>query len=139
MNIFADPATCLALAIYWEARNQPTAGQVAVAQVVINRVNDDGFPDNVCDVVTQGPTYKSNPDLPVRHMCQFSFYCDGKSDDPKDHKSWDKAKYLSWRVVHNQSVDISDGALYYHADYVAPNWSITKEKAVRINNHVFYR
>lgn len=139
MNIFVDPATCLALAIYWEARNQPTAGQVAVAQVVINRVNDDGFPDNVCDVVTQGPTYKSNPDLPVRHMCQFSFYCDGKSDDPKDHKSWDKAKYLSWRVMHNQSVDISDGALYYHADYVAPSWSVTKEKTIRINNHVFYR
>jgi spore germination cell wall hydrolase CwlJ-like protein len=110
-----------------------------VAQVVLNRVNDDGFPDNVCDVVTQGPIYKSNPDLPVRHMCQFSFYCDGKSDDPKDHKSWDKAKYLSWRVMHNQSVDISDGALYYHADYVAPKWSITKEKTIRINKHVFYR
>ena len=73
---------CMALNIYHEAKNQSMLGQVAVGQVVMNRVEDSRFPDNVCDVVTQAVTYKGT-DKPVLHKCQFSWYCDGH----KDHSS----------------------------------------------------
>ena len=78
---------CLALNIYFEARNQPIEGQLAVAQVVINRVLDDRYPDHACDVITQGPTYPDS-NLPIRHKCQFSWYCDGRSDRPTDFDAW---------------------------------------------------
>jgi len=67
---------CLAMNVYWEARSQSTAGQIAVAQVVVNRVNDRRYPDNVCGVVTQGVVH-SGTTLPVKHKCHFSWYCDG--------------------------------------------------------------
>ena len=68
--------TCLAVAIYFEARSEPIAGQLAVAQVVLNRVADERYPDTVCEVIMEGPTYPSGH--PVRDKCQFSFWCDGK-------------------------------------------------------------
>jgi len=70
---------CLALNIYHEARNQPTIGQVAVGQVVMNRVRDERFPDTVCGVVKQGQTYSWQPDLPIRNKCQFSWWCAGQT------------------------------------------------------------
>ena len=75
---------CLATAIYFEARGEPFVGQSAVAHVVLNRVQDARFPNDICSVVKQGPTYAWKPDFPVRNMCQFSYYCDGKSDQPTD-------------------------------------------------------
>ena len=77
---------CLALNTYHEAKNQSFVGQVAVAQVVMNRVEDDRYPNNVCDVVKQGLTYKWKPTLPIKNRCQFSWYCDGKSDSLKTRK-----------------------------------------------------
>ena len=69
---------CLALNVYHEAKNQPFIGQVAVAQVVMNRVYDERYPDTICEVVEQGPTYSWKPDFPIRNRCQFSWYCDGR-------------------------------------------------------------
>jgi len=134
--LFNDPATCLALAIYWEARNQPTSGQVAVAQTIINRVSDKRFPNNICAVVTQGPRRKG---MPIKHRCQFSFYCDGKPDRPENLVAYDKAKYLAFATMYLQTVDISDGALYYHSVDVSPDWAADKEEVVRITDHVFYK
>ena len=70
--MFAEALVCLALNVYHEARDQPFIGQVAVAKVVMNRVHDDRYHDDVCEVVMQGPTYSWKPDFPVRHRCQFS-------------------------------------------------------------------
>jgi N-acetylmuramoyl-L-alanine amidase len=96
--MFAEALVCLALNVYHEARDQPFIGQVAVAQVVMNRVRDDRYPDNVCDVVKQGPTYAWKQDFPVRHRCQFSWYCDGKSDKTHDTAAWDKAMTIAQGV-----------------------------------------
>jgi spore germination cell wall hydrolase CwlJ-like protein len=76
---------CVAMAVYFEARGEPTAGQIAVAQVIRNRIEDPRYPDNACDVVKQGYYWNG---IPIRNKCQFSFYCDGKSDDPKNKQAW---------------------------------------------------
>ena len=136
---------CLALNTYHEAKNQSMIGQVATAQVVMNRVEDKRFPNTICEVVKQGPTRPSWEDpkkeYPVRHKCQFSWYCDGKSDEPrKDSKEWFKAKeyariVLSGRIV----LDVTEGATHYHATYVKPAWAKTKTRTTRIESHIFYR
>ena len=88
---------CMAFNIYHEANNQSMLGQIAVGQVVMNRVEDSRFPDTVCEVVKQAVTYKGT-DKPVLHKCQFSWYCDGKKDEPNyDSKAWSKA--LKYAVV----------------------------------------
>ncbi len=87
---------CMALNIYHEAKFQSMLGQIAVGQVVMNRVEDSRFPDNVCDVVTQAVTYKGT-DKPVLHKCQFSWYCNGESDEPKydSEEWWNAQEYAS--------------------------------------------
>ena len=81
---------CLALNTYHEAKNQSLVGQIATAQVVMNRVEDNRFPNTICEVVKQGPTRPSWEDpkkeYPIKHRCQFSWYCDGKDDTPKNEK-----------------------------------------------------
>ena len=76
--------TCLAQNIYFESRDQSTIGQIAVAEVTLNRVADPRWPNDVCSVVKQGPTYKWKKTYPIKHRCEFSWYCDGKSDKVKD-------------------------------------------------------
>ncbi len=131
--------TCLALNIYFEARNQSTIGQIAVAQVAMNRVIDERFPNTVCEVVRQGQTYSWNPDLPIRNRCQFSWWCDGKSDIPKDEQAYEKAMLMAVGVYMGHLDDFVDGATHYHATYVMPDWSESKQYIVRIDDHVFYR
>ena len=126
-----DDMYCLAKNIYFESRNQPDIGKIAVAQVVMNRVNSERFPDSVCGVVQQGGER--------RHRCQFSWYCDGKSDEPTDMDSWDHSVYVSLLVYGGQIGDITDGAMWYHADYVKPSWSYNLTKTIRINDHIFYK
>ena len=131
---------CLALNTYHEAKNQSMVGQIAVAEVVMNRVADRRYPNTVCEVVKQGPKYKGS-DVPVRHKCQFSWFCDGKSDEPKkDSKEWRMAQeyariVLSGRIV----LDVTEGATHYHATYVKPSWAKTKTRTTRIESHIFYR
>ena len=130
---------CMAANIYHEAKNQPMAGQIAVAQVVMNRVNDNRYPDNVCDVVKQGLTYKNGK--VVLGKCQFSWYCDGKKDDvDKKSEKWrNSLRYASMVITNRITLDITEGATHYHATYVRPAWARTKTKTVRINRHIFYR
>ena len=129
---------CLAMNIYHEARDQSTAGQIAVAQVVINRVNDTRYPDNVCDVVTQGLVH-SGSTLPVRHKCHFSWYCDGLKDEPTDGNAWGDALLVAVTVHDGKTVDMLEGATHYHAISVYPNWANTKTRTARIDDHIFYR
>ena len=131
---------CLALNTYHEAKNQSMIGQVATAQVVMNRVADSRYPNTVCEVVKQGPKYKGS-DVPVRHKCQFSWFCDGKSDEPKkDSKEWFKAQDYARIVLSGRiALDVTEGATHYHATYVKPSWARTKTRTTRIESHIFYR
>ena len=137
--MFEAAIVCLALNVYHEARDQPFIGQVAVAQVVMNRVLDDRYPDDVCEVVMQGPTYSWSNGFPVRHRCQFSWYCDGKSDKPHDDLAWEQARMVAYGVYSGNLDDFVEGATHYHATYVQPEWAETKTPIVQIGDHVFYR
>ena len=140
MAILETAFMCMALNMYHEAKNQSMLGQIAVGQVVMNRVEDTRFPDNVCDVVTQAVTYKGT-DKPVLHKCQFSWYCDGQKDEPDfDSKEWwDAKEYASIVLSGTIMLDVTEGATHYHATYVRPAWAKTKTKTTRIDRHIFYR
>ena len=83
-----ESANCLALNMYYESRNQGTVGILGVTAVVYNRVNDKRFPNTICEVIKQGPiraSWKGNGTFfPIKNKCQFSWWCDGKSDKPKN-------------------------------------------------------
>jgi len=148
-----NPITCLAKNIYFEAKSESFAGQAAVALVVLNRVQDKRFPDEVCKVIYEGPHYESwktraISDLPKeervyyprRDRCQFSWYCDGKSDNPKEESAYEQAHRVAWLVLNGHLFDFTQGATHYHAVYVDPAWSKHPEvkRIVRIDNHIFY-
>jgi spore germination cell wall hydrolase CwlJ-like protein len=147
---------CMARNIYFEAGNQSKAGMIAVARVVVNRVQDTRFPNNVCDVIYEGPMRESwktkqDPNIknedrifyPVRDRCQFSWYCDGKPDDivsKENNIAWRQAQDIAYLVlVHNKYNGIVDGATHYHADYVDPSWNKTITLITHIDDHIFYR
>ena len=142
---FQQEAYCLAQNVYFEARNQPAAGQMAVMSVTINRVNDERFPNTVCGVVYEGPTRPSwkgtGEMIPIRHKCQFSWYCDGKSDEIKNKDTFEEILLLSELIISGTMsiMDITEGATHYHADYVRPAWAETKTKTIEIEDHIFYR
>ena len=142
---YDESATCLAKNTYYEARNQGTAGWMAVTAVVLNRVNDDRFPNTICEVVQEGPTRPSWKDpkvkIPIKHRCQFSWFCDGKSDKPKSKTTYNKMLSLADSILSNELpfYDITDGATHYHADYVMPSWAKTKRRTVEIQDHIFYK
>jgi spore germination cell wall hydrolase CwlJ-like protein len=121
---------CLAIALYHEARGEPLFGQQAVAQVIINRVVDERFPNTVCDVVTQ--KHKSS--------CQFSFYCDGKSDSPDDKKQWRRmVEVAKSAMIYYPQAEVIKDITHYHTTEVEPKWSKKLEKVIQIENHIFYR
>ena len=135
--MIAEALMCLALNVYFEARSENMASQVAVSLVVMNRVEDHRFPNTVCGVVKQGLTYKN--DKVVLGRCQFSWYCDGKSDKPTNKKAWFQAKEIASIVLDGGVFDFTEGATHYHAYYVYPSWRKTKTKVARIDSHIFYR
>ena len=122
---------CLALNIYFEARSEPIQGQIAIAEVTLNRVASKHYPNDVCGVVLQ-----ENSD-----GCQFSWWCDGQKDEPDfDSKEWWKAQeYASIVLSGTIMLDVTEGATHYHATYVRPSWAKTKTKTTRIDRHIFYR
>jgi len=130
---------CMAANIYFEAKNESKLGQFAVAQVVMNRMYDHRYPDTICDVVKQGLTYKNGK--VVLGKCQFSWYCDGKSDQPNmKSKQWGNAiRYASIVMSETINIDVTDGATHYHATYVRPAWAKTKTRTTRIDRHIYYR
>ena len=144
---------CLALNIYHEAKSESLAGQFAVADVVLNRVNDVRYPDTICGVVLEAKMreswktkqHKDLPDderiyYPVRNMCQFSWYCDGKSDKAKDSDAWRRAQVIAYMLHINRKYrGITEGATHYHATYVSPKWAPELDLVGRIGTHIFYR
>lgn len=138
---------CLALNIYHEARNESTLGQRAVAWVTLNRVNSSQFPNTICEVVKQGvhsQWYREQlgKDVPLRNKCQFSWYCDGRDDTPRNRAVWQETRILAQEVYNNYyrnlRSDPTHGALWYHADYVSPYWRKAYTELVAIDSHIFY-
>tara|TARA_R100000455_G_scaffold30454_1_gene21568 strand:+ start:562 stop:981 length:420 start_codon:yes stop_codon:yes gene_type:complete len=136
--MMAEALMCLALNVYFEARSESMASQIAVSLVVMNRVKDHRFPDTVCDVVTQGIKYKKSGQ-PVPNKCQFSWWCDQRSDKPKNKQAWLEAQQVASIVLDGSMVDFTQGSTHYHAHYVYPDWRKTKTKVARIDSHIFYR
>lgn len=122
---------CLALNIYHEARSEPESGQIAVARVTLNRVASQAFPGSICEVVKQGGI--------KRNRCQFSWWCDGRSDDPTEKRAWRRSMELARRMLDDAVPDPTRGALYYHANYTKPSWSKVYHRTTRIGRHLFYR
>jgi len=122
---------CLALNIYHEARGEPLQGKIAVAHVVLNRVAATGFPGDVCEVIKQGGERR-------RHRCQFSWWCDGRSDQPRDLAAWRESLLVALLIRRGATDDPTEGALWYHADSVQPYWSKIFKKHLKIGKHIFY-
>ncbi|MFO1185916.1 MAG: cell wall hydrolase [Bauldia sp.] len=124
---------CLAEAIYFEARDEPVAGQEAVAQVVLNRVKNPAYPNTICGVVYQ------NAEL--RNACQFSFACDGQPDVADEPRAWVTARDIALRAVMGELAwnDTVGSSTHYHATYVKPDWARTMRKVATIGTHIFYK
>ena len=141
-------AECLAKNIYFEAGVESTAGKLAVANVTINRAANKNYPNTICGLVQEGiHYYNANKDkhFPVRDRCQFSWYCDGLLDEPREGKTWESAQELAERVLVNHYdkalIDITDGATHYHANWMEkyPKWSKQKKVMASIDRHIFYK
>jgi spore germination cell wall hydrolase CwlJ-like protein len=116
---------CLTLAVYFEARSEPSEGQIAVAQVVLNRVASEDYPDNICEV--------------VKERKQFSFYWDGKPETVYNKPAWGEAFLYASAVYYDLLDDLTKGATHYHADYVTPTWATAGSLTSQIDKHIFYR
>ena len=127
---------CLALNIYHEARSESLAGQYAVADVVLNRVMSNRYPNTVCKVVKQARLWDGHP---IRNKCQFSWYCDGKSDTPTEMDSYYKALEISNSILHYDKFrGITEGSTHYHTHYVNPAWNGSMRLIGTIGDHIFY-
>jgi spore germination cell wall hydrolase CwlJ-like protein len=127
---FSEDQRCLALAMYWEARSEGREGMRAVASVVLNRVESDDFPDTPCEVVHEGG--ETPP-------CQFSWWCDGRSDAPRDSKQWQTAVALAAQMLSNRGEDPTRGALFFHSAAIPMPWGVERTLTARILRHVYYR
>ncbi len=131
-SLITSELNCLALNIYHEARGEPDQGKRAVGHVVMNRVTDRRFPTSVCRVVRQGGERR-------RNRCQFSWWCDGRSDRPRNRTAWNSSLQIAQEIIVGQSSDPTGGALWYHADYVQPYWRKAFTRGPKIGQHIFYR
>lgn len=139
--------SCLALNIYFEARDQTIKGQMAVALVTINRVNSKRFPNTICQVVKQA-NWKNGK--VVKHRCHFSWYCDGLPDKPKNKIAWKVALTISKAMLELPGAhiknygkrwtvnDFLNGATHYHRNDVDPYWNRKMLKVATIGDHIFY-
>ena len=130
---------CLASNIYWEARNQPLEGKLAVAEVTLNRVESIKYPKTICGVVTQTRYYPSGRiDL---HSCQFSWYCDGLKDEPIETWgfSYEESFKLAVNFLEKRPMDVTEGSTHYHSVKVEPYWSRELNKTTQIEEHIFYK
>lgn len=129
-NMVAE-TQCLAQAVYYEARSETAAGQLAVAEVIMNRVKDHRYPNSICGVVFQGATRTTG--------CQFTFTCDGAMEKTPRGRLWTKAQNVASHVVMGLNERKTSGATHYHATYVNPVWNSGLVRTRQIGTHIFYR
>ncbi len=126
-----DDMECLSRAIYYEARNEPIVGQLAVAEVVLNRVRHRLYPNNVCGVVYEGSHRTTG--------CQFTFTCDGAESNPPAGRTWARARLIAEHSLMGLSRPVTNEATHYHANYVSPYWAPRLTHTRTIGTHIFYR
>lgn len=135
---------CMRANMYFEARNQNTDDAfIAVGYTVLNRVDSNGYkPNTICGVVQQARLDSTGQ--PIRHKCQFSWFCDGKPDTPNldnviERKAWERATELAIAVMRKEVDNPIGDATMYHATYVQPRWDYSKlTRVARIETHIFY-
>ena len=130
---------CLAMNLYHETRGETLAGNIAVGYVTMNRVADKRYPDTVCGVVHQAKYHGWDLVNPIKNRCQFSWYCDGISDNPQDGKAMLESVILAQHIIDGTVTDISEGATHYHANYVNPYWAEDMFLVLEIDQHLFYK
>lgn len=123
--------SCLAEALYFEARGESLIGQIAVAEVILNRVDSPSYPDSVCGVVRQGEN--------SGRSCQFSYRCDGRPDEPRSREAFERVGKVAWVMLTGKPRILTGKATHYHATHVSPSWSRRLVRTARIGDHVFYR
>ncbi|MDE0112502.1 MAG: cell wall hydrolase [Albidovulum sp.] len=122
---------CLVNALYFEARGEGKNGQLAVAEVIMNRVNSRKFPNSICSVVTQGNGEK--------HKCQFSYNCDGLPESIYEREAYEKAWRIAAQFVVGYRKPLTNGATHFHSVDVQPNWASKFEKTASIGRHLFFK
>lgn len=122
---------CLAEALYFEARGEGVEGQVAVAEVILNRAESGAHPSTVCGVVAEGAGDGGG--------CQFSYRCDGLSDAIRDDAAWEEVGRVARAMLDGAPRDLTDGAVFYHSHAVSPSWAAAFARTATIGAHVFYR
>ena len=133
----ADELSCLAEAVYFEARSEPFVAQLAVANVILTRVESHRYPNNICDVVHQSKKWKGKP---IRNKCQFSYWCDGKPETIANVDAYQQSVSASELALQGVLLAQTDGATHYHAAYVVPYWA-TDDSFItlgQVGNHIFY-
>lgn len=126
MEALTQAVLCLAMNVYFEARSEDMLGQLAVAEVTLNRVESERYPDNICDVVWQRK--------------QFSWTHDGKSDVPRDKVAWERALYVARTAIEIEDMAVvGDGVTHYHAEYVTPYWTTSYTRVAKVGSHIFYK
>ena len=121
---------CLALNIFFEAWSEPIQGQLAVAEVTLNRVKSLNYPNTICEVVTQEN----------QNGCQFSWWCDGISDQPTEKYSFKRSKALAKLMIEEGEYIsvVGNNATHYHTEDVIPYWSNNFTELNKIGKHIFY-
>jgi spore germination cell wall hydrolase CwlJ-like protein len=122
---------CMAQAVYYESAREPLEGQLAVAEVISNRMADHRYPDTACGVVFQGATRTTG--------CQFTFTCDGAMRVKPKGENWERAKRIAAHVLMNLNEERTGGATHYHATYVDPIWNSGLIQTNQVGLHIFYR
>ena len=120
---------CLAKALYFEARGEPAAGQRAVAEVILNRVDSPRYPSTVCGVVTQSGG----------GGCQFSYQCSGQSLAIREKSAFNRVNRIALEALSGAPRDLTDGATHFHTRRVNPSWSRRFVRTAQIGHHIFYR
>lgn len=131
---------CMAQNIFFEAGIDNLAGMAAVANTVLNRVESEDYPNTICGVIHQGRK-DANGNM-IRNQCQFSWYCDGKTDRIPASENWERAKAVAWDILNtNEYRGLAEGATHYHATYVDPSWASHSDMSEigQIGAHIFYR
>lgn len=133
-NAGIDQSECLAEALYYEARGEGTEGEKAVAEVVLQRTRDRGYPRTICEVVYEGVQ-------PNTRNCQFSFACDGALRRPKEQGTWRRVRNLAERIVQGavKLAGETGHAIAYHKVGIEPPWAEGMQRTAQIGNHIFYR
>lgn len=126
-----DEWACLTEALYFEARGEKLKGMLAVAEVILNRVDDRRYPDSVCGVIKQGESR--------RNACQFSFRCDGRPEVFNETGAYERVGKIAKMMLQGRPRALTDGATHYHTTQVRPGWSRRLTRTASIGSHLFYR